>query len=235
MKNTNFKIKDRIGNDSIGKISCEIIHNILNPINGLILYLELNKDNEAMQNIISPISIAHEKIRDFVRNISNGFEHEKQQEIVNLENHIMDILEIMKPKSLSHDVSLNFIRRYDVNLIIANPLKLYQIFINLISNSLDAFDQISDSRKKTINIIIDNDTDYNLLIKIYDNGCGIKKENLIHIFDNSFSTKDTGSGIGLYNTKKIIENHLGGNLKAKSEINKHTTFTIKIPKVRLIV
>jgi len=234
MKNF-YKIKDRVKNDSIGKISCEIIHNILNPINGLILYLEMNKDNENMQQIISPISAANEKIREFIHDIAGSFEHQKQQEIVNLENHLMDILEIMKPKSLSREVNLNFIRKYEANLIIANPLKIYQVFINLISNSLDAFEKVSDGRKKFINIIVDHDHDYNLIIKVYDNGCGIEKENLAKIFENSFSTKDTGAGIGLYNTKRIIENHFGGNLKVKSRINEYTVFTIMVPKVRLIV
>jgi signal transduction histidine kinase len=229
------KIKDRIKNDSIGKISCEIIHNILNPINGLILYLEMNKENENIQQIISPISIANEKIRDFIHDVAGSFEHQKQQEIVNLENHLMDILEIMKPKSLSRDVSLNFIRKYEANLIIANPLKIYQVFINLISNSLDAFEKVSDERKKYINIVIDHDVDYNLIIKVYDNGCGIEKENLGKIFKNSFSTKDTGAGIGLYNTRKIIENHLGGSLVVKSEVDEYTVFTITVPKIRLIV
>jgi signal transduction histidine kinase len=234
MKNS-YKIKDRVKNDSIGKISCEIIHNILNPINGLILYLEMNKDNENMQKIISPISIANEKIREFIHDVATGFENQKQQEIVNLENHIMDILEIMKPKSMGRGVALNFIRKYDANLIIANPLKIYQVFINLISNSLDAFEKVSDSRKKIISIIIDRDINYNLIIKVHDNGCGIEKENLGKIFENSFSTKDKGTGIGLYNTKKIIENHLSGGILVESKNNKYTTFTIKIPKIRLLI
>lgn len=234
MKNF-YKIKDRVKNDSIGKISCEIIHNILNPINGLILYLEMNKDNENMQQIISPISVANEKIREFIHDIAGGFEHQKQQEIVNLENHLLDILEIMKPKSLSRNVSLNFIRKYEANLIIANQLRIYQVFINLISNSLDAFEKVSDERKKYINIIIDRDHDHNLIIKVYDNGCGIKKENLSKIFENSFSTKDKGTGIGLYNTRRIIENHLDGKIKVQSELNKLTVFTVTIPKIRLII
>lgn len=234
MKNS-YKIKDRVKNDSIGNISCEIIHNILNPINGLILYLEMNKDNENMQKIISPISIANEKIREFIHDVATGFENQKQQEIVNLENHIMDILEIMKPKSMGRGVALNFIRKYDANLIIANPLKIYQVFINLISNSLDAFEKVSDSRKKIISIIIDRDVDYNLIIKVHDNGCGIEKENISKIFENSFSTKDKGTGIGLYNTKKIIENHLSGGILVESKNNKYTTFTIKIPKIRLLI
>jgi len=229
------KIKDRIKNDSIGKISCEIIHNILNPINGLILYLEMNKENENMQQIISPISVANEKIREFIHDVAGSFEHQKQQEIVNLETHLLDILEIMKPKSLSREVSLNFIRKYEANLIIANPLKIYQVFINLVSNSLDAFEKVSDGRKKFINIIIDHDHDYNLIIKVYDSGCGIEKENLTKIFDNSFSTKDKGTGIGLYNTRRIIENHLDGKIRVQSVVNKHTVFTVTIPKVRLVI
>ncbi len=234
MKNF-YKIKDRVKNDSIGKISCEIIHNILNPINGLILYLEMNKENENMQQIISPISVANEKIREFIHDVAGSFEHQKQQEIVNLESHLLDILEIMKPKSLSREVSLNFIRNYEANLIIANPLKIYQVFINLISNSLDAFEKVLDERKKIINITLDHDQNFNLLIKVYDNGCGIEKENLAQIFDNSFSTKDSGTGIGLYNTRKIIENHLGGSLIVESVVNEYTVFTITVPKIRLIV
>jgi signal transduction histidine kinase len=234
MKNS-YKIKDRVKNDSIGKISCEIIHNILNPINGLLLYLEMNKENENIQKIISPISMANEKIRDFIHDVSNGFENQKQQEIVNLENHIMDILEIMKPKSLGRDVALNFIRKYDANLIIANPLKIYQVFINLISNSLDAFEKVSDSRKKIISVVIDRDSNFDLIIKVQDNGCGIEKENLAKVFENSFSTKDTGAGIGLYNTRKIIENHLGGKIFVESKKEKYTVFTIKIPKIRLLI
>jgi signal transduction histidine kinase len=234
MKNI-YKITDRVKNDSIGKISCEIIHNILNPINGLILYLEMNKENENMQQIISPISNANEKIRDFIHDLASSFEHPKQQEIVNFENQLIDIIEIMKPKSLSREVSLNFIRNYEANLIIANPLKISQIFINLISNSLDAFEKVSDERKKIINITVDHDQNFNLLIKVYDNGCGIKKEDFDQIFKNSFSTKDSGSGIGLYNTRKIIENHLDGSLTVESVVNDYTVFTITVPKIRLIV
>jgi two-component system sensor histidine kinase AtoS len=68
----------------------------------------------------------------------------------------------------------------------------------------------------------------NVFILIQDNGVGISKEDLPKIFDFMFSTKPTGSGLGLSIAKKIISDHRG-EIGVKSEPNKGSTFTIRIP------
>ena len=68
----------------------------------------------------------------------------------------------------------------------------------------------------------------NVFILIQDNGGGISKEDLPKIFDFMFSTKPTGSGLGLSIAKKIISDHRG-EISVKSEPNKGSTFTIRIP------
>jgi two-component system NtrC family sensor kinase len=235
MKNQITKTSDKIKkSEAWSPLNQEIIHNILNPLSGLILYLELNSDNENLKKIISPIAMASEKIRSFIKEISFSLENKNRQEIVNIENHLAQIIEIMSPKALAKNVSFTFIRKYNVNLLITNSLKIYEIFINLISNSLDAFEKINDNRKKIINIIVDHDKANNLLIKIYDNGCGIEKHNYQKIFKNNFTTREKGLGIGLYNTQKIIREYLGGQISVKSTIGQYTIFSVKIPKKRII-
>jgi nitrogen-specific signal transduction histidine kinase len=73
--------------------------------------------------------------------------------------------------------------------------------------------------------------DNNLIIKIKDNGCGIKKENIDKIFQPFFSTKDKekGIGIGLTTVKKIVEEDLYGKIYVYSEENNGTSLNIEIP------
>jgi signal transduction histidine kinase len=68
----------------------------------------------------------------------------------------------------------------------------------------------------------------NVFVVLKDNGVGISKENLPRIFDFMFSTKPMGSGLGLSITKKIISDH-HGEISVKSEVNRGSTFRIRIP------
>ena len=68
----------------------------------------------------------------------------------------------------------------------------------------------------------------NIFIVIKDNGTGISPEHLPKIFDFMFSTKPTGSGLGLSIAKKIISDH-HGEISVRSEVNKGSVFRIRIP------
>ncbi|MCQ2601766.1 MAG: ATP-binding protein, partial [Treponema sp.] len=64
-----------------------------------------------------------------------------------------------------------------------------------------------------------------LLITVDDTGCGIPDENKDKVFDNGFSTKGTGRGIGLYHTKQLVKN-LGGNIMFESQVDAGTSFIV---------
>jgi len=68
----------------------------------------------------------------------------------------------------------------------------------------------------------------NVFIIIKDNGTGISKDHLHKIFDFMFSTKPTGSGLGLSIAKKIISDH-HGDITVRSELNRGSTFRIRLP------
>ena len=64
-----------------------------------------------------------------------------------------------------------------------------------------------------------------LLITVDDTGCGIPDEDKDKVFDNGFSTKGTGRGIGLYHTKQLVKN-LGGNILFESQVDAGTSFIV---------
>jgi signal transduction histidine kinase len=101
-------------------------------------------------------------------------------------------------------------------------VKIHEVFLNIIQNSIDAIG--SDG---IIRIQTSQDTD-KVRITIYDNGKGITQENISRIFTPFFTTKEQGSGLGLAFAHRIIRDH-GGNISVKSSEGEGTTFLITLP------
>ena len=102
--------------------------------------------------------------------------------------------------------------------------RLKQVFINLFKNSLES------KRKEdlVVNVKIKEDNN-DCIISMKDNGKGMSKETLEKIYNDFFTTKETGTGIGIPYIKEIIELH-HGTLTYKSRENKGTTVLITLPK-----
>ncbi len=102
--------------------------------------------------------------------------------------------------------------------------QMQTVFANLILNAIQAID---DKGKIMIQLF---DSDDEVVIEVIDNGHGIKKEHLQHIFEPLFTTKQSGTGLGLASCKAVIENH-SGTIDCTSIANKGTVFTVRLPKV----
>lgn len=102
--------------------------------------------------------------------------------------------------------------------------RLKQVFVNLLKNALEA----KDKDNMLINIKA-RELKNKVKITIKDNGCGMTKEELEHIGDVFYTTKENGSGLGLSYCLEIIDLH-GGNINFKSVKDKGTTVTLYFPK-----
>ncbi|MGQ9806494.1 MAG: sensor histidine kinase [Chlorobiales bacterium] len=110
-------------------------------------------------------------------------------------------------------------------LVQAYPAQMNQVFLNLITNAVQAVDE------RTGKITIKTMTQGNqVVVKVIDNGKGIPPENLKKIFDPFFTTKPVGqgTGLGLSIAYKIIERH-GGKIDVQSQVGRGTEFTITLP------
>lgn len=126
--------------------------------------------------------------------------------------------------------NISVIKDYDsaIKKIKCFPGLLNQVFMNLFSNAIDA---INVKEKRSGNISVKTSLDKTAItIKIMDNGVGIPPSVKNNIFDEFFTTKPQGSGIGLGMSiaKTIIEKH-EGTIKVNSKLNHGTTFVIKLP------
>jgi len=140
----------------------------------------------------------------------------------NPERCIKDALIILNNK-FKHRITV--IEDYDAESVIdCIPGKLNQVFVNLLSNAIDA---IPEKGKISIRTKY---RDAVLEVEIRDNGIGIKAESLSNLFDPFYTTKEIGKGVGLglYIVYGIIEQHRG-KIEIKSEEGKGTSFTILLP------
>ena len=113
----------------------------------------------------------------------------------------------------------------DVGEILCSPARINQIFVNLVTNAVQAMDG-NGTLKITVRDLGDE-----IEIAFLDTGCGIEPENLSKIMDPFFTTKPVGqgTGLGLSIVHQIVQEHLG-NLDIESEIGTGTCITVRLPR-----
>ncbi len=207
---------------TIGTMASRVAHDLKNPLTIIQTYSEMltpqilsklnTNDKEKwlrIQNSILDMKRIIEDVLDFARTTEIKKQSASILNIINLAmNHVRS--------------SYGIVIRLPENDVLfrCDSRKLEGVISNLINNSIQALDGQGE-----IDLEVDSDMDF-VTIKIKDSGPGISDENMDKIFEPMFTTKKTGTGLGLVICKSIIEQH-GGTISAS---NKPTTFTIKLPR-----
>lgn len=215
---------------SIGELAASIAHEINNPLQPI--RINLGDMLEDIQNNIPidirAIQITQESVERIRRIVNQLLDFAGKRNNSNLEMELLDIGKIIETV-----VSLN--RKFfekegmQIRLDIPNELPMYgnkdqleQVFMNLVLNA-----QAAMERGGTLTIkgwINKGET----ITQFADTGCGIPHEQINKIFDPFFSTKLNGTGLGLFVSYGIIQNH-NGTIDVESKVNSGTTFTIRLP------
>lgn len=126
--------------------------------------------------------------------------------------------------------NIEIVRDFQLNeIVVIDKIKLFQIIINLIKNSVDSLRE-KQGRKKKLIITTQVNEESCFLIKITDNGIGIATDNLNKIFTYGFTTKKTGHGFGLHASINAAK-EMKGSLSVESNgLGKGATFTLILPK-----
>jgi signal transduction histidine kinase len=207
-----------------------LAHDIKSPVNQITKLLNLAKsaNSEAETSKIIEMALnSSETLSKKVHQILNLAIQSQNDEI---KIDFSQIFESVKA-SLRHFEGFNrtkFITSIDDNInFFGNPVKLQSVFQNLIENAIK---YRKPANHQNIIIFTIHEARNSIIIKIADNGRGIKKDLLPKIFDKSFKVNhnDNGHGLGLYLVKKNL-NEMGAYIDVESREGDGTTFTIELP------
>ena len=206
---------------TIGTMASRVAHDLKNPLTILHTYAEMltpeilskldSKDKEKwfrMQNSIFDMSRIIEDVLDFARTTEIKKKSISFQSVLKLAmNHV----------KFSYGITINLSEQdFKIN---CDARKIEGVLSNILNNAVQALDGQGE-----IDVETKSSPEF-LTIVIKDSGPGISDENLDKIFEPMFTTKTTGTGLGLVICKSIIEQH-GGTISVS---NKPTAFTITLP------
>ena len=160
---------------------------------------------------------------DLVATVASAFSQfaqlpEKNNEIFDLNKEIKNIINVFS------DEKIYFHSNRDIIMIEMDKIYLSRIITNLVANSRQAK---HDDRENIINLDVEQ-RQKRVLITVHDNGTGIPEELYDRIFEPNFTSKTSGTGLGLTMVRKMVEDYKG-EISVKSELGKGSTFTISLP------
>ena len=209
----------------IGELTSRITHDMRNPLTVIINYstmIRKNSRNKFDKKSLDQLALIETEARKMYRQMEDVLNYVKLPPL-KLQNHSLhDILKkVIENIQTDDDVEIQLPKNNPQ--IICDIDKLEIVFVNLITNAIEAINGTG-----SININAKTTTD-DVIVEIEDSGPGIAEEDLDKVFEPLFTTKQSGTGLGLSSCKNIIERHRG-TISVK---NNPTTFTIKLPKKEL--
>ncbi len=221
------KIEEARRLSQLGHLVAAMAHEINNPlmiISGAAQMSLMEKiDNKKVESYLKDIVDETKRTKYIIERLLSyskpGKKEIKKFDINDCIDHITDLLS----RHFKAD-NIDIVKEYDrsIPLINGDEKQLEEVFMNLITNAKDAI-----SKNGVITISTAREGDY-IVLKFRDNGEGISSANLARIFEPFFSTKETGTGLGLPVSYGIIRNH-GGEMRYESEVGVGTTVNIKLP------
>ncbi|WP_072679804.1 ABC transporter substrate binding protein [Arcobacter sp. LA11] len=216
----------------IGEVFSSIAHQWKSPLVEItaiaqdLFYSKKCKEMKENESFVSDIMKQVDYMTDTINDFQKFIMPSNTKVEFNIKEAIDSMLEIV-----NHNIKYNNIK-INIEIKEGSCLEIYgyknefmQSFLNIINNAKDALLN-NDYKDRKIDIKLFNE-DSNLIILIQDNGGGIDSESLHKIFKAYYSTKNDGHGIGLYMSKMIIEDKMGGKISVENK-NGGACFKIKL-------
>jgi len=223
----------------VGQLAAGYAHELNNSLSTMLGYTQfvhhkIDKNHPELSDLlgnISTISNQIERASNITQSLLNlSRKKSSEREPTDVQKLMERVLSYVEYRT--HSLGIKVSRHYEskLPLISIDPRKLEQVFLNLIINAFQAMSEggilrITARRVK-------GERGDTVRLEFADSGEGISEQNLKKVFDPFFSTKNGsgGTGLGLFISRRIVENHQG-SIEVVSEKNKGATFILEFPSI----
>jgi PAS domain S-box-containing protein len=215
-------------------LAAGVAHEIGNPLNSLNIHLQLieraalKPDGAKRSDLQEAVEVARTEVNRLDSIISQFLRAIRptrpQLRPENVNSIVEEAVRFFAPEIKDRDIVVEQELRSDLPLIEIDRDQMKQAFYNVIKNSFEAM-----KTRGILRIRTDKD-DSHVIIRFTDTGGGMSAENLSRVFEPYFTTKSSGTGLGLLIVRRIVREH-GGELAIESSEDKGLTLTIRLPHV----
>ena len=214
---------------SLGRMASGIAHEINNPLAGILLYSSnlINKvpEQSSLKEGLDIIISETTRCKGIIQGLLEFARDRELQKVATDINFIVKkSLKILKNEFHLHHITIKLDLNDNLVPVYLDENQIEQVLVNILINATHAIDK---NGTITINTGTNSKQD-KLIVVISDSGCGIAQDQIDKIFDPFYSTKSSGTGLGLAVSYGIINNHQG-NIKVASRLGRGTRFTITLP------
>lgn len=210
---------------AVGQLAAAVAHEVRNPLTSLKGFTQLLQHQfptanqsyfDIMKGELERIELISGELLVLAKPKPEHFEQRCINQIVR------DVVTLLESQANMSAVEVELSLEPELPQILCDANQLKQVFVNIMKNGIEA---MKDGGKLRIGT---QRQQHHLLISFVDEGCGIPKEKLDKIGEPFFTTKDTGTGLGMMITQKIIQHHKGV-LQVESEQGIGTTVSVLLP------
>ena len=214
---------------SLDELTASFAHEIRNPIAAAKSLVQQMGEDPTSQENVEYAKVALDELQRVEKSVSHLLKYAKEEDYnfdnINLAAILDASLTQMRAKLESKNVSIsrNYIGGPTVR---ADADKLRQVFTNIIDNAIDAME--GNTGERHLDVAIRGANPGMATVTIRDNGCGIPEDKLAKIFNPFYTTKQTGTGLGMGIAKKVVDSHRG-KIEVNSRVGEGTELSISIP------
>src|SRR5438094_4648145 len=215
-------------------LAAGVAHEIGNPLNSLHIHLQLMErsvqklHDGAKTELEHSIEVARSEVNrldSIVTQFLKAIRPSRPQlRPENVNTIVEEAVRFFTPELQDREIVVEQALRSDVPLLQLDRDQMKQAFYNMIKNSLEAMHRHGRLRIRT------DLEDTHVVLQFTDTGGGMSAENLSRVFEPYFTTKPSGTGLGLLIVRRIVREH-GGELSIKSSEGKELTLTIRLPYI----
>jgi len=220
----------------LGEMTASLAHELNQPLAAIVnnataamQFLEQGRlDPDRLQEILTDVVADGRRAHDVIHNVRSAIK--KGSAIrgpINLNDVVQAVVHMVQPDAAEQFCKLEMSLARDLPPIEGDPTQIQQVLINLVSNALDAMRDTPPSRR-----IVEIATDYNgnaaIGVTVRDYGSGISGATRERLFEQFFTTKDEGLGMGLAIVRSIVEAH-GGTITAENASGGGARFHFRLP------
>jgi PAS domain S-box-containing protein len=230
----------RVGRVAVmGELAASLAHEVNNPIGAIVTNADAGQrliaagkiETEELKDILADIAADGHRAREVIQGIRNMVRKvESSRSFIPITEVIRDLLRIVRADAVKRKVTISAEIDSTAGRVMANPVQLLQVVLNLTMNAFEAMSAIRPDTRRLV-IRAGPNGDGQVFVSVRDFGPGLPEGIVEQLFEPFFSTKAEGTGMGLAISRSIIDDH-GGTISVENCDDGGACFTVRLPEAR---